>query len=104
MVNKLVDIISIRLYFYIYSVFFNFEKDRHRCDFCHETPGCPEKYGQTNYCLVCRFYWKYDIEQLEKKKHFPLRLISFYEEVKTDLFNTAVMILFSSSGNTKLAI
>ena len=86
MINRLVDIISVRLCFELYLIIYNFQKDH--CLFCvrDDVPRCPDKYGRRYYCLICQFYWKYDLEELEDVKHFPLKLIAFYEKVKTNLF------------------
>ena len=84
--NRLVDIISICLYFELYSTIYNFQKDHRLFCVCDNVPDCPDKYGRRYYYLICQFYWKYDLEQLADVKHFPLKLIAFYEEIKTDLF------------------
>ena len=86
MMKRLIDLISIRLYFELYTVIYNFQKDHHLYCFCCDTPGCPDKYGRRYYCLICQFYWNYDLEQLENETHYPLKLMSFYEVIKTDLF------------------
>ena len=88
MMKRLVDVIFIRLYFELYTVIYNLQKDHHLFCFCCDNPGCPKKYVRRYYCLICQFYWKYDLEQLEGVKHYPLKFISFYEVIKTDLFET----------------
>ena len=86
MVNRLTDMISIRLYFELYSIIFNFQKDHLLFCFCSDIPGCPDELRRRHYCLICQFYWNYDLEQLENVKHKPLKLISLYKMIKTDLF------------------
>ena len=89
MMKRLIDLVSIRLYFELYAVIYNFQKYHHLFCFCCDTPDCPDKYGRRYSCFICQFYWNNDFEQLEDVKHYPLKLISFHEVIKTDLFEIA---------------
>ena len=84
----MIDIISVGLYFELYSIIYNFQRDHRLFCACSNVPGCPDKYSRRYYCLICQFYCKYDIEQLEDVKHCPLKFIELYKEVKTDLLET----------------
>ena len=86
MVNRLTDIISIKIYLEIYIIIFNFQQNHRFFYFCCDIPGCPDELKRRGYYLICQFHRTYSLEDLENIKHKPLKLISLYEKLKNDLF------------------
>ena len=85
-VERLTDIISMKIYYKLYRIIFNFQQSLHLHCFCLDIPGCYDEVYGRNYCLICQFYWNFDLEDLEKGKQKPLKLIGLCNRIKIDLY------------------
>ena len=84
--KKLVDIISIKIYFELYTILYNFQANYHLHCFCQDVPGCCDRFKNKNYCLICQFYWNNAIDDLENVKRKPTKLLLLFEKIKNELF------------------
>ena len=75
---KLFEIISIKMYLELYTILYSFQLNYHMFCFCQDVPGCPNRFGNRNHCLICQFHWSNDIDHFEAVKKNPLKLISFF--------------------------
>ena len=86
MVQFLLQMYLVKVYFELYKTILNFQQNYYLYCECDAYPGCKNEYFQRNNCLICQFYYNFSIEDvLEPAKFKTTKLFELNEKIQKEL-------------------